>query len=132
VIKVGAIVRRYRDIGIYYDSDFGFRTILRQRLYKTEDGQIQTPITPLLEARIVSTDCKIPRSRDFNARYVNACFPNGITGESILKAIVPYRPTDEVYHKAHIAEIAAFSGVAAVDYVGETHTTSIARYVRQP
>lgn len=131
MIKAGAIVRRYRDIGIYYDSDFGFRTILRQRLYKTEDGEIQTPITSLLQAMVVSTDCKIPRSSDFNPRYINACFVNSsnITGESILKAIVPYRPTDEVNHKGHIVEIAAFPGVSAVDYVGETHTTSIQRFL---
>jgi hypothetical protein len=132
MIKTGAMLRRYQDIGIYYDSDFGFRSILRQRVYKTEDGTIQTPITDLLRATIVSTDCKIPRAKSFEPRYINACFleSSNITGESILKAIVPYRPTDEVFHKEHIREIAAYPGVQSVDYVGETHTSSVARYLR--
>lgn len=130
-LKVGLKVRRYKDIGIYYDSDFGFTTILRQRTYKTENGEIQTPITPLLLARQVETDCKIPVVAAFEARYINACFanPDNDTGESNLKVIVPYRGTDEVNHKGQIKEIAAFSGVLAVDYKGETHTTSITRYV---
>lgn len=130
-LKVGTPVRRYQDIGIYYDSDFGFTTILRQRNYKNEDGTVQTPITALLLARLVNTSCKIPASRDFEPRYVNACFGNlnNISGESILKAIIPYRPTDAGTHKAHIREIAASPNVEAVDYRGETHTTSIARYV---
>jgi hypothetical protein len=132
MIKTGATVRRYQDIGIFYDSDFGFRSILRQRVYKSESGQVQTPITSLLLARVVSTECKIPRTRDFNPRYVNACFAESFnaTGESILKAIIPYRPTDEMLHKEHIREIAAYPGVLAVDYAGERHITSVARYLR--
>lgn len=130
-LKVGLPVRRYQDIGIYYDSDFGFTTILRQRNYKNEDGTVQTPITSLLLARVVNTDCKIPVAKDFEPRYVNACFGNlsNILGETVLKAIIPYRPTDSTNHKAHIREIAAYPNVETVDYKGETHTSSIARYV---
>ncbi len=132
MVKQGSKVIRYQDIGIFYDSDFGFRTIARQRVYKNEAGTIQTPLTNLFFARQITTDCKIPRAKDFDYRYVNSCFENASndTGESNLKVIVPYAPTDEVNHKGQIKEIAAYNGVLSVAYFGETHTSSIEKYVR--
>jgi hypothetical protein len=132
MVKVGSKVTRYQDIGIFYDSDFGFKTIARQRVYKNEQGTIQTPLTNLFFARQVTSDCKIPRAKDFEYRYVNACFENSSndTGESNLKVILPYAPTDSTNHNGQIKEIAAYSGVLSVAYFGETHTSSIEKYLR--
>lgn len=132
MVKVGSKVKRYQDIGIFYDSDFGFRTVARQRVYKNEQGTIQTPLTSLFFARQITSDCKIPRAKAFEYRYVNACFENlyNDTGESNLKVIVPYMPTETVNHNGQIREIAAYSGVLSVSYFGETHTSSIEKYVR--
>lgn len=126
---LGFKVRRYEDVGIFYDSDFGFTVPIRQRTYKSENGEIQTPITPLLTARKVSSDCKVPVSREFDPRKVTACFgnPDNDTGESNLTVIVPYRPRD-ANHNLHIKEVKQFSNVLAVSYVGEIHTSSVRRY----
>jgi len=130
MVKQGAKVRRYQDIGISYDSDFGFRTVARQRVYKNADGNIQTPLTNLFFARQITGDGKIPRAKDFEHRYVNACFENSSneTGESNLKVIVPYSPTDTTNHNAQVREIAAYAGVKSVAYFGETHTDSVEKY----
>jgi hypothetical protein len=126
---IGFNVRRYEDIGIYYDSDIGFTVPLRQRTYKSENGEIQTPVTALLLVRKVPTDCKIPVSRDFTPRVAIACFenPNNLTGESRLKVMIAYRSRD-INHNLQIQEVINFPNVKAVEYSGEIHTSSIKRY----
>jgi len=113
------ITRRYKDLVIRYSSDFNFDILLRHRIYKTEDGTIETPITPMLLARQVESDCKPPK-RTFNERHVIACFanPDTKTGESNLKAIIPYLP-NTVEHKTHIQEIKAYTNVLAIEYYSE-------------
>jgi hypothetical protein len=131
-LSVGFKVKRYRDLSIYYDSDIGFTVPIRQRTFKDENGVMRSPITQMLLNRLVADDCKAPVAKDFEPRYINACMPNPAndTGESNLKVIIPYRPTDEVSFKAHVREIRDYPDVAAIDYKGETHTSSIARYFR--
>lgn len=129
-LKPGFKVKRYKDLGVYYDSDFGFTIPVRQRTNKDENGNEISPVTQLLLDRLVNTDCKVPVAKEFEPRYVNACIPNSANqdGESNFKMIIPYRPTDQVSFRAHIREIKDFQNVQAVDYKGETHTSSIARY----
>ncbi|MEE3716281.1 hypothetical protein V2H45_05935 [Tumidithrix elongata RA019] len=132
MIKAGAKTRRYEVVGVYYDNDFALTSIVPLRIYKDEIGTVQTPITSLLVGRFVNTDCAIPKAKEFEPRYVNACSENGssVTGESNFTVIVPFHPTNEVNHKAQIREIAKFPDVLAISYFGETHTTSIERFIR--
>ncbi len=125
-MKAGKKLKRYEDIGVYYDSDLGFRTPARQRVYKQPEGIIQTPLTDAFYARRVEPKCKLPRAKSFEHRYVNACYenPDNDTGESNLTVIVPYAPNDPVMLKQQIREIAAVTGVMAVAYFGESHTNT--------
>ena len=129
MLNPGFKLIRYKDLGIYYDSDFGFTVPIRQRQFKDQDGNLKTPVTALLLNRLIQPDVKIPVAREFEPRYANACFinPDNQTGESNIRVFSPYRPTDGNL-QAHLREIQAYPGVASVDYKGETHTRSIARY----
>ena len=123
-------VRRYQDRKVLYDLDFtNAAYVLRQRIYKSEDGTIQTPITPLFEAREVAGDTIAPAGRSFDPRYCLSCFlnPQNQDGLSRLKSLIPYRPVDPD-HQAHVAELLAFPGVESTRYFGEVHTRSIEPY----
>ena len=124
-------VRRYQDRKIVYDLDFPAHSlILRQRIYKSADGTIETPITSLFEAREVPSDTPAPRGRNFDPRHSVACFsnPQNQSGVSELKAIIPYRPTDG-NHKAHQQEILSYQNALSARYSGESHRVSIVPYL---
>lgn len=123
-------VRRYKDFKLIYDLNFVNRTIVvRQRIYKNENNTIQTPITSLTLAREYKGNEKIPAVREFNSRYLRTCFinPETIEGVTELKAIIPYKPTDNNF-KNHIKEILNYNGVASGFYFSEEHTSDVKKY----
>ncbi len=125
-VEPGMKIRRYKDLVILYDLDFNDRqTIVRQRIYKTEDGTIQTPVTGMLQAREIPTDRKAPK-RAFDPRRAIACFenPENETGRSELTVFVPYRP-NTIDLRTHLQEIKTFPGVKSASYKGEVHALSI-------
>ena len=124
--------RRYEDIKLLYDLDLNNRTrIVRQRVYKTEDGTIQTPITPLADARKQSSQLKAPVALEFKPRNVSACFSNvaNESGVTNLTVIVPYAPTDSNL-KAHVREILDVVSVESGFYTGELHDKSIKAFYK--
>lgn len=126
-------VRRYEDLILNYDLDFSrFQRLIRQRVYKSENGTIQTPITSLALAREYTGERKAPVGRDFTPRTVLCCFinPNNQAGVSELKAIVLYRPTDTNLNN-HVQEILDYPGVETGFYTGEVHKKSTEPYTRQ-
>jgi hypothetical protein len=114
--------RRGRDLRIEYDSDDGSTKTVAQRTYEDADGVRITPITPLLEARLVS-GVPIDRSR-LQPRHAMACIPNPVnsSGVSEMMAISPYRPGDERLLQ-HLRQIRSHSNglyaVATITYFGE-------------
>lgn len=115
-----AYLRRYQDLKFLYSRDEGTEILLRQRVYRSQDGAIETPITSLFQARVQVTDDTVP-PRTFTPRYVRACFENtrNQSGESRLTAFIPYRPGDPNL-QAHVQEILQFDNVLSGDYQGET------------
>jgi hypothetical protein len=126
-----APTRRYRDLKVRYDLDFqNDQTIVRQRTYKTADGVIETPVTPLLAARVVAGDLPAPRVRRFTPRKGECCFlnPTNVTGASRLSVFCPYAPGDPNL-AAHVKEMREVSTVESVRYFGEAHDLSVEPYL---
>ncbi|MGD1909083.1 MAG: hypothetical protein ACFB0C_24270 [Leptolyngbyaceae cyanobacterium] len=126
-----SFTRRYADLKVLYDLDFTPRqTIIRQRVYKAQNGIAETPITPLLQARVVNDSCPAPRARPFIPRrfFAQLVNPATITGVSEYQALSPYRPTDPNL-KAHGVEVAATAAIA-IRYQGETHQQSVSPYLQ--
>lgn len=118
--------RRYKDRIIRYTSDVGRDYIFSQRTYTNPN----TPITPLLTAREITTNEKPPRSKPFEARKSVACFlsSNNRQGFSERSVIIPYAPVDDLFME-HIKEIANVQGVETQRYTGETHTTNTGAFL---
>lgn len=115
-----AYVRRYQDVPFWYDRDRGGSQVIRQRVYRSQNGDIATPLTASFFARAVDSDRPVP-SIGFEPRHVMACFanPRNRSGESLLKAFVPYLPgTAEL--RTQVAEVINFDGVLSVTYKGES------------
>lgn len=114
--------RRGRDLRISYDADSGENRTLAQRTYEDSQGVRLTPITPLLEARLLSGP-PVDRGRIL-PRHAMACIPNpdNQSGQSELMAISPYRPGNPLLLE-HLREIRDYSNgvysVASVEYFGE-------------
>lgn len=125
-----AFTRRYGDLKVLYDLDFSpHQTVIRQRVYKSANGTAETPITPLLQARLVADDCPAPRVRPFIPRrfFAQLTNPATVTGVSEYQTLSPYRPIDSNL-KAHGLEVVA-TGAIAVRYQGETHQQSVSPYL---
>lgn len=123
------LTRRYADLKVLYDTDIEGRSlVIRQRTYKTQGGEAETPITSLLLARVVPGDCPAPRRSLLSPRRAIACFanPSNVNGQTELAAISPYRPTDPQL-KAHVLEVRAVNDVLAVRYQGEGFGDELAR-----
>ena len=121
------VVRRFEDLPILYDFDVPGRSRpIRQRVYKSEDESIQTPITPLLLAKRYTGSARPPRAMQVEPRHVLACFnnPDNVGGITELQAIVPYAPFNPL-HKLHVREILNYNGVASGFYYGESHSINI-------
>lgn len=128
---MNASTRRYKDIKLLYSSDFiPYEKVVRQRIYSNEDGAIQTPITPLIQARAVPGSAKAPRAKDFQERYTESCFfnPDNTLQESRFRNIIPYAPSDSNFLNC-IIEIKQFPGVLSVSYKGETHTKNLENFL---
>jgi hypothetical protein len=121
---MASYLRRYEDIKIYYDRDDGGTQKIKQRVYRSRDGDISTPITSLLLARSVEEDDPVPPP-GLDPRHIIACFenPNNVTGSSKLKAIIPYAPGNGGL-QAHAFEILTYGGVISGEYYGESRKTS--------
>lgn len=104
-----------------YDTDDN-RTVLRsQRVYvKNSDISVQlSPITPLLQARVINTNNKIEKFPE-KIRHLKTFVTNtdNTTGWSELMMNMPYNPSSPLL-EAHIKEIIEYQGVICVDYYGE-------------
>lgn len=122
--------RRYGDLKVLYDLDFApHQTVVRQRVYKDSAGMAETPITPLLQARVVAGGCPAPRSRRFIPRrfFASLVNPATVTGVSEYQTLSPYRPIDPNL-KAHALEVLATPAIS-VRYQGETHTETVEPYI---
>ena len=113
-------LRRYQDLKVQYDRDNGSIVLLRQRVYRSRDGEIETPITSLLLARVIETDNAVP-PRSYTPRRLLACFENDQNrlGQTELTAFIPYAPGDPNL-KNHAQEILNFGNVANAKYFGES------------
>jgi DNA-directed RNA polymerase beta subunit len=113
-------LRRYQDLKFTYDRDNSSTQLLRQRVYRSRDGTIETPITSLLLARVVETEDAVP-PRTYTPRRVIACFenPQNRVGQTELTAFIPYRPGDPNLVN-HAREILTFGEVYSGEYRGET------------
>lgn len=123
---------RGRDIKIRYTQDNFEDALINQRQYFDENGDILTPITPLLLARQVGTsNPTIDRLGNSEPRYISACFgsPVNSSGESEFKIFIPYVPGD-VNHNEHIKEIVNYTSPSqflepksplSLNYHGENH-----------
>ena len=108
---------RGRDIKIRYTQDDFEDALVNQRQFYDENGDILTPVTPLLLARQVGTNNPtIDRLGNSEPRYISACFgsPVNSAGESEFKTIIPYVPGD-VNHAEHIKEI--FDFISASEFL---------------
>jgi hypothetical protein len=98
---------RGKDIKIRYTQDDFEDALVNQRQFYDENGDILTPITPLLLDRQVATvNPTIGRLGNSEPRYISVCFgsPSNQSGESQFKVLIPYGPGD-LNHVAHIKEI---------------------------
>lgn len=121
-----AKTRRYSDLKVRYTTDYQQNVIVRQRVYKAQDGTSETPITPLLESRLVNTDCPLRNPGWLELRNIVACFSNNsnATGQSEYTVIAPFNPGDSNL-LAHIKEVKAVNGVLSIEYRGESITETI-------
>lgn len=114
--------RRGKDLRLRYDQDRGGQWIVVQRTYRDSvNGQL-TPITPLLQARVVDgLPIEVTRVRP---RRCICCLPNpgNASGESNMTVIVPYLPAS-AEQEAHLNELVnydnGFYSVEAVTYFSE-------------
>ena len=123
--------RRYQDRKCVYSLDFpGHTTVVRQRVYKTADGSIQTPLPPLWEVRELPGNAPAPRARRFEPRRAIACFqnPENATGLSELAVALPYAPFDSDFRPL-MRQIRQSPNVASARYEGESHTLSVEPYL---
>lgn len=121
-----AKTRRYQDLKIRYTTDYLEDLTVRQRVYKAQDGSSETPITSLLESRLVNTDCPVKNPSWVEFRNVVACFSNtsNASGQSEYTVIIPFNPGNPDL-KAQIEEIKSFNGVLSIEYRGESISEDI-------
>lgn len=114
-----AYLRRYQDVPFWYDRDRGGSQVIRHRVYRSQAGDIATPLTSLLFARAIDPEGTVPPA-GFIPRHALTCFenPRNRAGESNLKAFIPYAPGDPSL-AAHLVEIMDFQGVLSILYKGE-------------
>lgn len=101
---------RGKDLKLRYTQDDFEDALVNQRQYFDENGDVLTPITPLLLSRQVATNNPtIDRLGNSEPRYILACFgsPINSSGESEFKILIPYVPGD-VNHNDHIKEISDY------------------------
>lgn len=114
--------RRGKDLRLRYDQDRGGDRIVVQRTYRDSADVQLTPITPLLEARVVA-GLPIERTR-IEPRKTICCLPNptNASGESNMTVIIPYLPAS-ADQEAHLNELVGYDNgtyaVAAVTYFSE-------------
>ena len=105
--------RNYISDKFLYSDDRGRTSIKRARFYYNDDGvTLDTPRTPLFEARLVNRDEKVTGT-SAGLRHVLS-----YVGQRRLRAKIPYEPTDPRL-VAHIKEILAQPQVDCGDYIGE-------------
>jgi hypothetical protein len=109
--------RSYRNLKFLYTLDFGENLLKNQRVYRDENNQDITPITPLFMNRVVDFPEKITGS-SAKLRQLTAYIG---TGQSTAK--LPYAPHQSNLLKAHIEEILAVPRVICGDYLGERNIT---------
>jgi len=123
--------RRYQDRKVLYSLDFaGAQTVMRQRVYKTPDGTVETPLPPLWVARELVTTAPAPRARRFTPRRAISCFlnPSNVDGLSNLTVVVPYAPFDSPFRQL-VREIRQSPNVQSATYEGEEHDLSVEPYL---
>lgn len=114
--------RRGKDLRVQYDADGGQQRIVAQRTYRDGNDVELTPITPALQARVV-TGLPVDRSR-LKPRAAVCCIPNpaNINGRSDMRVIVPYLPATG-NHRDHLRELLAHDNgtdsVKAIQYFSE-------------
>lgn len=116
------MARYFRLLKHEYDTDTGVTVIRSQRVYvKNSDINIQlSPITPLLEARLITTQAKIEKFPDKNRALITFVKnSDNQTGYSRLTMNLPYSPNNPDLRN-HIKEILTYNGVICGDYIGET------------
>lgn len=123
--------RRYSDRKVLYSLDFpGSQTVVRQRVYKTADGTIETPLPPLWEARELPGTEPAPRARRFEPRRAIACFvnPSNVSGLSELSVFLPYAPYENSLRPL-VRQIRQSPNVQSARYFGESHDLSVEPYL---
>ena len=114
--------RRGKDLRIQYDADTGEIRTVAQRTYRDGNDIELTPITPALQARLI-TGVPVDRSR-LKPRVAVCCIPNeaNVNGRSDMRVIIPYLPASAA-HSGHLQELLAHSNgpytVAAIEYFSE-------------
>ena len=100
--------RRGKDLRVRYDTDAGAERIVAQRTYRDQDDILLTPITPKLQARVV-TGVPVDRSR-MKPRHSICCLPNpdNLQGHSDMKVFIPYLPASSD-HREHLLELVDYS-----------------------
>lgn len=110
------MVRRGKDIKVNYDDDAGNQIPVVQRTYLEANGELLTPVTPLLQTRVL-TGVPIGTKPDQLRKAVA-----GISS-SKLSVIIPYAPGD-INLTSQLKEIQNYDSgsftVQCVDYLGES------------
>lgn len=117
--------RVWNNVILRYSRDDNKEQLLRIRLKVKENNQdIQNPVTPLYQARIVNElSIKVPGRGNFEPRQLTLCYenPSNATGETNLTVYVPYHPTDTNW-KEQIRETYDYANALSIVYNGETQT----------
>lgn len=121
--------RRRKDYKILYDTDTNTSLVIAQRVYETENPQVQTPITPLFLQRVITESCPL-RPPSWKPRTITSCFINqsNAQGFSEFTVAIPYRPGNSLL-KQHVNEIKNTEGVQSIQYKGESHPTNVLLFV---
>lgn len=122
---------RGRDITLRYTQDNLVESLITQRQFYDQDGNILAPITPKLLERQIEINSTLLKLGGIEPRTATACFGSTVnaSGESNFVVIIPYAPGDN--HNEHLREIFAFispssnvnpSSALNVNYRGENLT----------
>jgi hypothetical protein len=125
--STGKQIRRTK---LRYDMDLLNREIIFRvdLILRDANNNIPTPVTPLLEARLVEDrDVKAIPRRNFEPRQASCIFyPNST--EVTRTVYLPYRPkTSDL--KNHLAELISYPDIVCVDYQGETHEFNLQEFL---
>ena len=124
---------RGKDLKIRYTHDSLEDSLINQRIFFDQDGNILTPVTPkLLERQVETSNPTIPRLTGIQPRTVTMCFNSlaTVSGESKFAVLIPYAPANES-HNEHILELLNYTSLSpslnpptplSLGYKGESQT----------